>query len=283
MQVADVRWLRFRRKELTKREIKRLVAAYQNGKKDITFVYLNETTYYVFLDRVAREYNFQWEKKPDRMHLNRENLIKSAIATVYSQLTPADHLPHGGDKDSALHTIQPLLETTFRMPGQMLLTPGSSMWVKKKLACNDWTYADCVKYPEMLSAVVTHLIRTGKSEGKQCGYPEMKATDSVPFAKLYEVNPARVASRRSTERDRHFPFLRAISVKKAITLLRNMNKLPVRVPAANGPHGVDWNNFAEVLHIFCIFYLFFEGVLRSQDLATSVRLSCDIAFTNPLH
>ena len=124
----------------------------------------NMSKYYAFCDRIAREYHGIWKKHGDPMHLNREDILLSIIPKVLRQIRPVVTTPKGY-KD-ILQVVQPLIETTFTMPGpSSFLMPGSKQWIQKKIADNDYTFAEAVRYEDIMNAYVQKSFVQGDDRG----------------------------------------------------------------------------------------------------------------------
>ena len=92
--------------------------------------------YYAFAHRVCRAYRQLWSKqKRDPAHLNRENLARSAVASVFGQVRPWTDKPHHGNTHMAMLTLLPAIETVFDIPSYDH-NPGTKQWLKKMVTTN---------------------------------------------------------------------------------------------------------------------------------------------------
>ena len=91
--------------------------------------------YYCFAERVCRHYLQLWtQHKRDKLHLNRENLTRAAVATVYNECQPYHDKPHFGNNSIGRTNVLPLLEHVFKMPLEEHNRRGSDAWIKHVLA-----------------------------------------------------------------------------------------------------------------------------------------------------
>ena len=92
--------------------------------------------YYAFAHRVCRAYRQVWLKqKSDPAHLNRENLARSAVASVFGQVRPWTDKPHHGNTHMAMLTLLPAIEMVFDIPSYDH-NPGTKQWLKKMVTTN---------------------------------------------------------------------------------------------------------------------------------------------------
>ena len=96
--------------------------------------------YYCFAERVCRHYLKLWtQHKSDKLHLNRDNLTRAAVATVYEECKPYSDKPHYGNNTVGRGMVLPLLEKVFNMPLEEHERKGSDEWIAHVLAndrCN---------------------------------------------------------------------------------------------------------------------------------------------------
>jgi hypothetical protein len=151
---AAAKWGRCRR-TLIPRELQvRLHNAIKNS-SDIGCANFTPPLYNEFVERIAREYHYQWtESGSDQLHLQRERTIRECIATTSRQLKPRTLIP---DVPKMLVVIQPLLEVTFTMPS--CAPKGSAKWIAKKIKQAAYSVKECVRYPTLRKAWISHMIR----------------------------------------------------------------------------------------------------------------------------
>ena len=91
--------------------------------------------YYLFAERVGRHYVKLWStNKSDKLHLNRDNLTRAAVATVYEECKPYSDKPHYGNNSVGRGMVLPLLEKVFNMPLEEHKRKGSDEWIAHVLA-----------------------------------------------------------------------------------------------------------------------------------------------------
>ena len=140
----------------------------------------------------------------------------------------------------------------------------------KKIADNDYTFAEAVQYEDIMDAYVQKCFVAGDERG----YPIIKPGETIPNT-LYKPSSARVGKRRSKTPDKTFSFLRSGGVKAAVEKMRNKNMSPLVIHAKHMPAGMmmsDWNNKADVLRTFLAHYYYEEGITATSDLARPVEL-----------
>jgi len=92
--------------------------------------------YYAFAHRACRAYHAAWvRERSDKLHLNRENLARSAVASVLGQIRPWKDKPHHGNSYMAMITILPVVEAVFEIPSYAF-PPGSKRWFEKMTTTN---------------------------------------------------------------------------------------------------------------------------------------------------
>ena len=114
---VDARWLRCRKKSLSTDQETKLNDCFGKATDDMTWLgdHFSLPMYYAVVDRLAREYISVWKQHGDKMHLNREQILRSVIPKVLRQIRPVVTIPT--DDVDIMEAVQPLLETTFNMPG----------------------------------------------------------------------------------------------------------------------------------------------------------------------
>ena len=91
--------------------------------------------YYCFAERVCRHYLKLWtQHKSDKLHLNRDNLTRAAVATVYSECHPYSDKPHFGNNSIGQTNVLPLLEHVFKMSLEEHNQKGSDAWIAHVIA-----------------------------------------------------------------------------------------------------------------------------------------------------
>ena len=206
------------------------------------------------------------DKVIDEIHSTRDQHVEAAVCQVFCQI-PVMEQPHDSDSRAATSAVLGVLEAVFQMPGAGG-TRGSLEWIKKQWSKpEEISFADAVTYPKLRDRLVRHLIHVGGLHG----FPEVKEGEEVPQGEPYKASK-RSTRGNSTKAHKHLNYLNLTSVNKAILALKNLNKYPVRILAANMPNGKDWNNFGDVLYTFWIFYCKEEGIVRTQDHARRVLL-----------
>ena len=88
----------------------------------------------------------------------------------------------------------------------------------------------------------------------------------------YKVFDGRKLNRRSHHTQPALRFVWKASHRAAIKRLRAAGLFPIRVPAGNGPHKNDWDNFANVLYVYWIHYCAAEGLTLANPLSRKVLL-----------
>ena len=257
-------WLKSRAPALSQREHSRLARAYSS-----TFSGKPES-YYAFVHRTCKEYKaFMIANNGlvDDLHSKRDSLIAAAVSQVLCQI-PAIDKPHAGDVNSAKEAIIDLVETVFDMP-HAGFSFGSPGWIKEQCANpRDIEFHHAVKFPKLLHRLVKHLMKTGGDHG----FPLVQPGEHIPHQGVYAAHKRAGRAKGSTKFHKNLMFLNVSSVSKAITALKNLGLYPLRCMGAAMPGGKEWNNFAEVLYTFWIFYCYYEAIDRTLDLARPVLL-----------
>ena len=105
------------------------------------------------------------------------------------------------------------------------------------------------------------------------GYPVMREGETVPTVDdIYEYNTGLPFKKGSTRPSREVPFFRSASADGALLKLKNACKYLVRVKAKDSPTGEEWNNFADTLWEFLAYYLNYEGISMTSNMARRVTL-----------
>lgn len=174
--------------------------------------------------------------------------MKAAVAQGLSQIRPLSNLPHDGNKDVSVQVLLPVMEQVFKVSKHK--AKGTSSWLQHMLNNNDYTFRDCMDYPEIMRHFVLRSMKEGKPRAKgerQAGYPIKSEGAVVPTVNdIYEYQPGVPFKAGATRPSREVPFFRSASADRAILDLKNRCKYLVRVKAADSPTGEEWNNFAEV-------------------------------------
>ena len=229
--------------------------------------------YYRFLQRVCRIYKDDHNAK-DVLHANRDTVLGTAIQDVFQQIRPCTHVPHDGDAGAALKAIIATVQDVFEMPPAGPVT-GSDEWVKwmcRRPKGIHFSYA--AKFPQLMKKLVLYFIKKGDANG----FPPIKTDEEIPDGEYQERKKSRMPRRvRRTSRNSHkahksLRFLNMTSVNNVILILKNLGLYPVRVDAKNMPNGEVWDNFAEVLYTFWIYYCDHQGVVKSSLMARKILL-----------
>ena len=197
---TDSLWKRCRRKLLTKEQRTRLTKAVDENMEAEDMFTLQQ--WQCFVDRVAREYVFLHRKqgKKDDMHLNRENVLKSAVAAVADSLYPKSLRPNKGCMPELLESVQPLIEVGLALVGPSLQPRrGSLPWIAEKKKSCDITYKEASEFPELMDVLVSKLIAEQIERGSPNGLLVLTAGEhpvgpDVP----YVLSSTRVGRRRAT-------------------------------------------------------------------------------------
>ena len=110
-------------------------------------------------------------------------------------------------------------------------------------------------------------------QGDPLGRPILKPEDQVPDSlSVYVVNPLRQSNPDSTRAHHLLSFLRAVPVKEAVEIMKNMNLSPKQVKGHDMPNGIAFDNFVQVNVTFHAIYCDAEGLSKSSVLAREVLL-----------
>ena len=99
------------------------------------------------------------------------------------------------------------------------------------------------------------------------GYPKIKGGEKVPTEEVYELNPMRNSRPRAVKTHGFLSYLRQHAVNAAVTQMKNICCYPIKMKGTT-----NWNNFAQYLYTFHVFYCDLEGLQMSNDLARKVLL-----------
>ena len=175
---------------------------------------------------MATEYHHSWKKLSDPLHLDREDVVRSAVQVVQSQVRPRTYLPHEGSVNKTVVTILPLLEKVFHMPGAEAQV-GTNRWIVEKLKTQDFRFEFLRDHEKLLAAYISHMIERGQAS---TGFPIVLPDEIIPFQQRYDVkNGKRKRKRRAKAPESWFPFLRSGAVHAAILELKNRNLYAPRV------------------------------------------------------
>ena len=232
---------------------------------------------YEFVSRVAREYAWTHAKAypdgRDRMHLHRETVIESSIATVMTQILPKTARPYQESIPEFMSAIQPMVELTLELSGPKAAeSTASKAWIAQKISDGDITYSDCDDHEELMDHVVSQKIAEACRNGSKSGALVLRAGEkSVGPDKMYTLSLTRVARRRATVASLTLKYLRAGGVAYAIQQMRDLNEFPVRIHASpDNTLETDWNNFSEILWKFAIHYLASEGLTETSEESRAI-------------
>jgi len=189
---ADAKWLCYRRRNrLTQDQTKRLEELLQSSVEDICDEVFELHQWRCFMDRVVREYKYlhSVHKKNDRMHLHRETVLKSAIASVLQQLKPRVIRPLDGDVPNILAAVQPMVEITLQLPGPPgPARVGTAAWLQNKIKEDNYFLMECHEYKVLMDDRVQKKIQTCVTAGSSTGFPLLHKGAVVPGPeKLYEL------------------------------------------------------------------------------------------------
>ena len=136
-EAVDATWLKCRDPELSTDQLNKLTPALKAIEDSKYFQpRFSRAKYYAFAHRVCRAYVAKWVRQDsDCMHINRENLARSAVASVYGQVRPWSDKPHYGNTHMAMLTLLPAIEAVLGIPSYAF-KPGSKEWFKKITALN---------------------------------------------------------------------------------------------------------------------------------------------------
>ena len=134
---SDIAWIKCRDPPLESAELLKLKPALKRLEGSQYWQpRFSRAKYYAFAHRVCRAYRQVWLKqKSDPAHLNRENLARSAVASVFGQVRPWTDKPHHGNTHMAMLTLLPAIEMVFDIPSYDH-NPGTKQWLKKMVTTN---------------------------------------------------------------------------------------------------------------------------------------------------
>ena len=154
------------------------------------------------MDRLTREYVYLHKKlhKDDVMHLHRETVLQSALATVLDQIKPATQLPLGGDEPTIMQTVQPMLEIALQLSGPTAAERAhTKAWIQEKIQTGDYSFKECSEFPELMDAYVhkkmAEAIAAGSTTGRLVLQP---GEEPVGPEATYTLCTKRVGRRRAT-------------------------------------------------------------------------------------
>ena len=201
----------------------------------------------------------------DEIRSTRDRHVEAAVGQVFCGI-PVDEQPHDSDTRAAKNAVLDILEAVFQMPAAGAAY-GSLGWIKEQWASpKTISFADAGKFFKLMDRLVRYFISIGGLHG----FPNLGEDEEVPQNEPYIAHKRVRRARGSNKAHKLLEFLNVSSVNKAITDLKNLGKYPVRIVGANMPSGKDWNNFAEVLYTFWIFYCKYEAIVRTSALARRV-------------
>ena len=170
----------------------------------------------------------------------------AAVAQALSQIRPRTNLPHDGENKMSVTVLQPIMEKVFEVP-KLAGAKGSSKWVNHVIQRENYTFRDCVDFPEIMRHFVRSRMKEGQQKGLRKGFPILLEKDQVPTTDdIYECHAGMTYRKGATRPHRDVPFFRFASADGAILALKNNCKYLVRVKACDMPNGIEWCNFAEV-------------------------------------
>ena len=127
-------WAKCRHPSLSEDQLSRLqpaIARHYTKDKDHYQPRYPKGKYSEFARRVCRAYVAEWKRQhSDSTHMNRENLVKSAVASVFGQIKPWKDKPHFGSTHIAFVAIMPVVADVLQLP-TWSFKPGSKQWITK--------------------------------------------------------------------------------------------------------------------------------------------------------
>ena len=202
---ADMNWNRFRRAPLSTEQRRLLDEQVVIREQEIISTNFDKNQWHCFVDRAAREYVYLHSKlhREDHMHLHREPVLASALATVLSQVKPKNALPMNGDLDEIIEAVQPMLEIALSLSGpKSKEKTASQAWIHDKIKSGDYSVQDCDAHPELMADFVKKKIAECVKKGSPDGYFVMEEGDEVPSTgTTYKLCATRVGKRRATASD----------------------------------------------------------------------------------
>ena len=172
-------------------------------------------------------------------------VLRAAVAQCLAQVRPQTNLPHDGNITECVQYLLPVMEQVFEVPKGP--PKGSSVWVRSVIQREEYTFRDCVEYPEIMLHYVRTRMKEGKKTSHQRGYPIKLEKEVVPtIDDVYECHAGLFHRKGSTKPHRECVFFRSASADAAFLALKNCGKYLVRVKACDMPTGTEWDNFAEV-------------------------------------
>ena len=200
------KWMRFRRKPLSSEQLRLIDEQVVLRESELVIdSNFDKTQWHCFMNRVAREYLYVHNTlhKDDEMHLHRETVLESALATVLSQVRPVNQYPFAGDMTEIMLSAQPILEIALNLSGPAKIKKNTMAWIAEKTnSPGDITYAECDQYPELMEAYVEHKIAECIAAGNKNGYLVLhKGEKPVGTDKVYTLCSTRVGRRRALASD----------------------------------------------------------------------------------
>ena len=130
-------WSKCRDPELTDTQLNKLGPALDKNEGGKYFQpRFSRAKYYAFAHRVCRAYHAEWVRQDsDVSHINRENLTRSAVASVFGQVRPWSDKPHHGNTYMATVALLPVIQVVFDIPSYAF-KPGSEEWFHKVTTLN---------------------------------------------------------------------------------------------------------------------------------------------------
>jgi len=266
---SKTKWKRCLAPALSTAEHSRLAAAYSPMKDRVS------NGFYPYVHRVCKEYKAFIKDKSalmDDLHTRRETFLNSARAKVLCDVD--GDAPDEWDTEESRATILHLAEKVFAMPaaGSPL---GSDVWLdEQSRKPQNISFCHAAHFPRLMRCLVRYFIKTGNDRG----FPRCDPDEEVPNNEAYLPRSRRAKGGGANKPHRQLAFLCVSSVNKAIRELKDLGLYPVRIMGEHMPNGKDWDNFAEALHTFYVFYCYFQGLVRTSARARQIHLYVFYAF-----
>ena len=162
-------WVRSRAPALSDEENCRLPAAIKACKINLDTC---GRGYYTFLHRVCKEYKSYMEDptmKVDKLHAHRDSIVAACIGQVFTEVRPANQVPHLGHTTTALVHILPVVEKVFQMPAAGC-PYGSPEWEKEVgKDMEKLPFSVAARHKGLLAKLVRYYIKNGDPTAQ--GFP----------------------------------------------------------------------------------------------------------------
>ena len=162
-------WVRSRAPALSDEENCRLPAAIKACKINLDTC---GRGYYTFLHRVCKEYKSYMEDptmKVDKLHAHRDSIVAACIGQVFTEVRPANQVPHLGHTTTALVHILPVVEKVFQMPAAGC-PYGSPEWEKEVgKDMEKLPFSVAARHKGLLAKLVRYYIKHGDPTAQ--GFP----------------------------------------------------------------------------------------------------------------